>query len=88
MDGQFLGSPTRFINHSCDPNLRQFTVSSSRSHPRVYELAFSALKDLEPGTEFTLDCLDLDDDSDEEDERRDGATECLCGAENCRGYLW
>ncbi|MCJ1476001.1 hypothetical protein MMC13_004665 [Lambiella insularis] len=101
VDGEFMGGPTRFINHSCDPNCRQFTVSNVRGDNKVYALAFFALKDIPAWDELTFDYLDKDeDDSDEEEEVNDTnvekkekerdklATKCLCGSSNCRKYLW
>lgn len=97
VDGQYKGGPTRFLNHSCNPNLRQFTVSCYRGNPKVYELAFFAREDIEALTELTFDYLDLNepdeslDESGIEDLERDKGvkvTQCYCGSENCRGYLW
>ena len=101
IDGQFMGGPTRFINHSCDPNLRQFTVSFFKGNPKVYELAFFAVEDIEPYAELTFDYRDLDTEDDDTEEEEAGskkdvamkekgasATKCYCGAPNCRGYLW
>ena len=97
VDGQYKGGATRFLNHSCDPNLRQYTVSSYRGNPQVYELAFFARENIEAFTELTFDYQDLDD-PDEPDEEADLehlqrergmiATQCRCKSENCRGYLW
>ncbi|MCJ1245011.1 hypothetical protein MMC30_002212 [Trapelia coarctata] len=95
VDGEFMGGPTRFINHSCDPNLRQFTVTSYRGDLHVYDLAFFALENIPAGTELTFDYLDKDDEKVTGDnvqalEKAKGklATKCLCGSENCRKYLW
>ena len=95
VDGQFMGGPTRFINHSCDPNLRQFTVSSFRGDEKVYDLAFFALEDIPAGTELTFDYLDKDDEKVThenveamEKDKGKSVTRCLCGSKNCRKYLW
>ena len=97
IDGEYKGGPTRFLNHSCDPNVRQFTVSFYRGHPQVYELAFFAREDIEAFTELTFDYLDSDDSEERPDddnikrlqqERGVMATPCYCGSENCRGYVW
>ena len=97
VDGQYKGGPTRFLNHSCNPNLRQFTVSFSRGNPKVYDLAFFAREDIPAFTELTFDYHDLDEPDEDLDEdglenvqREKGirATTCQCGEENCRGYLW
>lgn len=55
IDGQKLGSPTRFMNHSCNPNCRMFPVSRNHGDNRLYDLAFFALRDIEPMTELTFD---------------------------------
>ena len=90
VDGEYKGGPTRFLNHSCDPNVRQFTVSFYRGHPQVYELAFFAREDIEAFTELTFDYLDSDDGNIErlQKERDVRATPCYCSSVNCRGYLW
>lgn len=97
VDGEQMGGPTRFMNHSCDPNCRQYTVSYNKYDARVYELAFFAYRDIPAGEELTFDYLDKDDRDEVEAEaepsaqgqrREDGAAKCLCGAPNCRGWLW
>ena len=92
VDGEHMGGPTRFINHSCDPNLRQFTVSLTRGDRKVYELPFFALKDIAPYMELTFDYKDSEDTGieEEEDEQHESraAMQCKCGAANCRGILW
>lgn len=54
-DGMYMGGPTRFINHSCDPNCLQFTVSLNHNDLNIYELAFFAKEDIQAGTELTFD---------------------------------
>lgn len=96
VDGQYMGGPSRFINHSCDPNCRQFTVSLNHADDRIYELAFFALEDIPAGTELTFNYTDNEDDepvTDEEvrkraDEAGKEPTRCLCGAETCKRWLW
>ncbi len=102
VDGEYLGTPTRFMNHSCEPNCRQFTVSYNHSDNMVYDLAFFAIREIPAGTELTFDYLDKDAEDDEDDEDDDEVkatdrkgdkgevkpTECLCGAKNCRKWLW
>jgi len=87
VDGEFMGGPTKFINHSCQPNCRQYTVSYNKHDARVYDLAFFACRDIEKGEELTFDYLDKDDDEEIEEPGPD-AVPCLCGAEKCRKWLW
>jgi histone-lysine N-methyltransferase SUV39H len=61
VDGQYMGGPTRFINHSCEPNCRQYTVSYDKNNPRVYDIAFFAVTNIPAGTELTFDYQDLDE---------------------------
>ena len=71
VDGQFMGGPTRFINHSCEPNCRQYTVSYNKHDFRIYDLAFFACRDIPKYTELTFDYMDKDEE-DEDEENEDG----------------
>jgi [histone H3]-lysine9 N-trimethyltransferase SUV39H len=95
VDGQFKGGPTRFINHSCDPNCRQYVVSFNKNDPFLYNLTIFAVKAIPAGMELTFDYLDAD--STEEmpasqkqktQEVKEDSIPCLCGARNCRKWLW
>ena len=98
VDGQYMGGPTRFINHSCEPNCRQFTVSYNKHDTRIYDLAFFAIADIPAGTELTFDYMDKDEEEEEDVLRKRAAAAndpkdldlrpCNCGAVKCRGYLW
>jgi histone-lysine N-methyltransferase SUV39H len=88
IDGEFIGGPSRFINHSCDPNCRQFVVSYNKNNPLLYTLAFFACRDISANEELTFDYLDLDGADEEEQEVEDDSIPCLCGASNCRKWLW
>ena len=85
IDGQFQGGPSRFINHSCDPNLSVFSVSYYRGNPKIYELAFFALRDIEPWTDLSFRYRNVGESPPDDDQKK---TECLCAADNCIGYLW
>ncbi|RDA87478.1 hypothetical protein CP532_2819 [Ophiocordyceps camponoti-leonardi (nom. inval.)] len=89
VDGEFMSGPTRFINHSCDPNLRIFARVGDHADKHLHDLAFFAIKDISKGEELTFDYVDG---GSLEAEERDGAVEemtrCLCGSAKCRGFLW
>lgn len=98
LDGQHMGGPMRFVNHSCEPNLRQFTVSYNKHDRKVYEVAFFAIVHIEAGTELTFDYRDFDE-VDEDiavaqreaalaDPANAGKARCKCGSRKCRGFLW
>lgn len=94
IDGEFYSGPTRFINHSCDPNLRIFAIVTDTANTPFHGLAFFALKDIDKDTELTFDYTDGITKKDDRslhllsEEERAGLTECLCGSPKCRGYLW
>jgi histone-lysine N-methyltransferase SUV39H len=100
VDGQFMGGATRFINHSCDPNLRIMAVVSDRANKHLFELCFFALEEIPRLTELTFDYSAGTSTSRTEDrnaieqeakirqEKGMFTTKCLCGANNCRGWVW
>ena len=86
VDGQKFGSPTRFMNHSCNPNCKIVPVSTTdHGDDRIYHLAFFALRNIPPGTELTFDYNPLWDGTKKVDPN---AVKCLCGEARCRGQLW
>jgi histone-lysine N-methyltransferase SUV39H len=85
VDGRKYGSVTRFMNHSCKPNCKLFSVSHNHSDSKLFEAAFFALTDIPPFTELTFDYCPSWKPTDAIDP---DAVKCLCGAENCRGQLW
>ncbi|KAL8736172.1 MAG: hypothetical protein Q9166_000327 [cf. Caloplaca sp. 2 TL-2023] len=95
-DGMYMGGPTRFMNHSCDPNCRLFTVSYNHSDSNLYDLAFFTIEEIPAGTELTFDYKDEDDRSIITDEQarkvfeKDGymPQKCLCGTAECRRYFF
>ena len=101
-DGKYKGGPSRFINHSCAPNCRLFTVSYNHADSNIYELAFFAINDIPKDTELTFDYLDQEQFDDElgrnalsgdlakKHEEKYGyrPSKCRCGSANCRGYFF
>jgi [histone H3]-lysine9 N-trimethyltransferase SUV39H len=85
VDGQRLGSPMRFMNHSCRPNCKLFPVSRNHADNRLYELAFFSLREIPPMQELTFD---YNPQMEPDREIDPNAVKCLCGESNCRGQLW
>jgi histone-lysine N-methyltransferase SUV39H len=98
VDGRYKGNATRFMNHSCKPNCKLFTVLYDHADQGIYDLAFFAAEDISPGKELTFDYNPSLSDSGSGNRAKKGtrsnvvneevATECLCGADNCRGTVW
>ena len=91
VDSLNFGTPSRFMNHSCNPNCRVFTVILNRADEKVYFLAFFAIRDIPAGTELNIDYNPQEagktypkpkpgDDDD--------VVLCHCGEPNCRVRLW
>jgi histone-lysine N-methyltransferase SUV39H len=92
VDGEYESGPSRFINHSCDPNLRIFARVGDHATKRFHDLAFFAIKDIPADTELTFDYVDGEDEKLEEEKKdpsqKKEMTRCLCKSKKCRGYLW
>lgn len=54
----------------------------------IHDLAFFAVRDVEAEEELTFDYVDGKEEEGEDDAGEEGMTRCLCGARNCRGFLW
>ncbi|KAJ4319860.1 hypothetical protein N0V84_006141 [Fusarium piperis] len=88
VDGEFMSGPTRFINHSCDPNMRIFARVGDHADKHIHDLALFAIKDIPKGTELTFDYVDGVSNEGEEPEGDVGhMTRCLCGSKKCRKFL-
>lgn len=91
VDGEFASGPTRFINHSCDPNLRIFARVGDHVDRPLHDLAFFAICDIPRNVELTFDYVDGNEDEDEainDPARRGDMVKCLCGSPKCRKWLW
>ncbi|KAI5830494.1 SET domain-containing protein [Schizophyllum commune Tattone D] len=90
------GNWSRFLNHSCQPNLDTYHVvwDTVPEENRPY-IAFVANTDISAGLELTLDYhpeLARDDSGQPKKKKRKkraeaGMTECDCGSTNCRGWI-
>lgn len=95
-DSREMGGPTKFMNHSCMPNCRIFTVSYNHADRKVYDIAFFAICDIPAYTELTFDYKDENDRSVITDARALELKEelgfmpipCLCGSRTCRKYFF
>ncbi|CDO70933.1 hypothetical protein BN946_scf184829.g41 [Trametes cinnabarina] len=96
VDGYAYGNWTRFVNHSCEPNMRVMPVVWD-TIPELNQpyLAFVATQDIPARTELTID---YDPKADEEAQSApqkekgreavpEGARRCMCGTASCRGWV-
>ena len=76
MDGKHVGSDSRFINHSCDPNCElERWVVNGRSRIGIF-----AIKDIEKDEPLSYDY--------QFDTQESSTFKCFCGAAKCRGKLF
>ncbi|XP_072964774.1 histone-lysine N-methyltransferase SUVR5 isoform X1 [Typha angustifolia] len=80
LDASKYGNVSRFINHSCSPNLVNYLVLVESMDCQLAHIGFYASRDIAMGEELTYDyrykLLPGD------------GHPCLCGAANCRGRLY
>ena len=72
-------APFRFLNHRCEPNcaLHLHDVVYDDGSPAPGEIRLESLEDIPEGAELTIDYQ----------WSADGAIKCLCGSDNCRGWV-
>jgi len=82
IDATRMGNISRFVNHSCDPNLFACEILvESRQMAHIPRIAFFALKRIHIGQELTIDyAYDLSDHPQQ-------IIKCACGSSNCRGRI-
>jgi len=88
VDSRVCGNWTRFINHSCEPNLQtnQVTWDTPRDPSvNIPYLMFVSKQDIPPRTEFTIDYHP--EYADGYKRKKKGVMKCFCGAVRCRGWV-
>ncbi|KAL4203478.1 hypothetical protein AMTRI_Chr01g104170 [Amborella trichopoda] len=74
-----MGNVSRFMNHSCSPNVSWYPVLFDHRDSQCPHIMFFAIKNIPPMTELTYD-YGL---SKSQSKRK----QCLCGALKCRGFF-
>ncbi|KAF3080071.1 hypothetical protein TWF102_002477 [Orbilia oligospora] len=89
VDGADYGGVTRFINHSCEPNMMVHVVTHNRSDLRTYDLALFTSRKIPAGEELTFEYVRNEGwkpgDPIPEDKMK---FPCYCGAKKCYGWLF
>ena len=71
IDGENHGNESRYVNHSCDPNVEDEIING--------HIWFISMRDIQPGEELFFDYEFPYDDPVKD--------KCLCGSKKCRGYI-
>ena len=80
IDATYRCGVARFLNHSCDPNLRQTSVWVETLSLALPRIAFFSTRRIKPLEELTFDY---------KYEKAEARTmECHCGAAKCRKWLY
>lgn len=87
IDATNSGNLSRFVNHSCSPNLQTWPATSCNENPKMHRLYYFALRPIRSGEELTVDYsggvhLGVDEKPPED------ADACRCGSANCKGYIF
>jgi SET domain-containing protein len=78
----FYGNESRFINHSCDPNIQSFNLSGQIESQTLHRIGLFASRKIQAGEELTMD---YQWDKNELNIPKD--IPCLCKSSKCRGFL-
>ena len=85
IDGEENGNVSRFLNHSCEPNLYFDIVRINHFIPQA---AFFALRDIEDGEELTFSYRDVSKSNEVDSESCYSSYKaCLCQAIDCKKFL-
>ncbi|KIJ16757.1 histone-lysine N-methyltransferase [Paxillus involutus ATCC 200175] len=89
VDSYEFGNWTRFVNHSCSPNMRVYSVVyDTISDVNMPYMAFVASKNISAGTELTIDYHPYgEEEVDEKGKKPANARVCRCGSKSCRGWM-
>ncbi|KIO32252.1 hypothetical protein M407DRAFT_67079 [Tulasnella calospora MUT 4182] len=93
VDAFHAGNHTRFLNHSCDPNIELYPIYTDDADLEKPLLCAFTCKNVQRGEEL---CFSYHSEEGEgEPQQRDFSGEeaivrgrCLCGAANCKGYMF
>ncbi len=82
-----VGNVSRFMNHSCSPNVFWQPVLYEHNSQSFLHIAFFAIRHIPPMTELTYDYGSAGSDEVGGNSALNKKKKCLCGSSNCRAYF-
>jgi len=82
IDATRYGNVGRFMNHSCEPNVKAFEVFTDHHDTSFPRIGFFAARDIEAGEELTWSYGSVHEES-----RKITDFPCHCGTSKCKGFL-
>ena len=81
IDGFYYGNLSRFINHSCNPNLQVLSIHVENREILLPRVVLFSQREIQAGEELTFDynCYPLSTDKE---------LKCACGDKSCRGVIY
>lgn len=81
IDGFYYGNLSRFINHSCNPNLQVLSIHVENREILLPRVILFSTREIQAGEELTFDynCYPLSTDKE---------LKCACGEPECRGFIY
>ncbi|KAG8907943.1 hypothetical protein FRB99_001451 [Tulasnella sp. 403] len=88
VDAFHAGNHTRFLNHSCSPNVELHPIYIDDADLSKPLLCAFTIKDVMKGEELCFSYHGREDDELNIAPKPDGESKCRCGAVNCKGYMF
>ncbi|KAI9477327.1 hypothetical protein BX667DRAFT_463623, partial [Coemansia mojavensis] len=85
VDARSFGNVSHFFNHSCEPNMAIRGVYIGHLDPRLHELAFFAIRDIQVGEELTFD---YNPSGPRAADAEESTFHCFCKAPSCRKFIF
>ncbi|KAG5681881.1 hypothetical protein PVAND_011288 [Polypedilum vanderplanki] len=84
IDATYQGNLSRFINHSCSPNLQAWPATSCNDDPLMHKLYYFSQRFISAGEELTIDYTG----GRKENNSEILNTECLCDSSSCKKLIF
>ena len=82
VDATYYGNESRFINHSCEPNLKSYNIVTSVESYAYHRISLFVSRNINIGDELTIDYG-----WDENELSIPSDIYCMCGKNRCRKYI-